>query len=230
MTQARGVPATRARGPRGSAGRALRLLLPLGFIACQSGAGGIPGYAVTVLVDGPSGSLSAVPVLRDGTPLGTTAADGRLTVRLRGAEGDVARVSVTCPPGHEAPPAPTPIPLYRLTDPERPPLYRVACRRNVNTVVVAVRATNGPHLPVLYLGKEVARTDESGAAHVGLELPPGERFELTLDTRGAGSERLRPANPTAVFVAKGQDELVFFDQRFDAPKPRGGGRPGPRRF
>jgi hypothetical protein len=111
------------------------------------------------------------------------------------------------------------------------PLYEVSCPPEVRTIVVAVRATQGPDLPVMYLGKEVARTDASGAAHVQLRLHPEERFELMLSTEGR-EQRLRPENPTAVFVAKDRDEILFFDQRFEVEKPkrRAGARPGPKPF
>jgi hypothetical protein len=72
----------------------------------------------------------------------------------------------------------------------------------------------------MYLGREVARTDSSGVAHLALALRPGERFELGLDTTG---KPLLPKSPRAVFVASNDDELVFFDQRFQKRTSVGGG-------
>jgi hypothetical protein len=189
-------------------------------------------YRVAVLVEGdPSMPLAAASVVVDGKPLGATGADGRATLRLQGKEGDVVPVSIRCPADHKSPPAPIAVPLRRLEDPSRVPLYQVSCPPEVRTIVVAVRATQGPDLPVMYLGKEVARTDASGAAHVQLRLHPEERFELMLNTEGEGEPRLRPQNPTAVFVAKDRDELLFFDQRFEVEKPkRRIARPGPKPF
>jgi hypothetical protein len=94
-------------------------------------------------------------------------------------------------------------------------------------VVVAVRADNGRNLPVYLLGREVARTDASGAAHVLIEAAPGEQFELTLGTQGPGGEHLRPQNPAMKFAVKNQDELFTFDQRFivDAPQTQAALRP-----
>ena len=57
-------------------------------------------------------------------------------------------------------------------------------------VVVAVRAENGPNLPVTYLGRAVGRTDASGAAHVLLAMHPGDQFSLGLDT--SGNKRIPP--------------------------------------
>jgi hypothetical protein len=178
-------------------------------------------YAVSVVVEAdPSRPVASASIVRDGTLLGTTGADGKATVRLRGAEGDVAAVGVRCPADYASVGAPLEIPLHRLADPTRMPTYRVVCSPETRTVVVAVRATNGPNLPVLYLGKEVARTDSSGAAHIELHLRPGERFELTLGTNDPDATRLMPQNPSRVFVAKDQDELLVFDQRFDLEKPK----------
>ena len=81
-----------------------------------------------------------------------------------------------------------------------------------------MRAENGPNLPVVYLGKEVARTDAAGAAHVLLSLKPGDQFEISLNTSERGSERLRPQNPAVAFVVKGRDDIMTFDQHFAIEK------------
>jgi hypothetical protein len=189
---------------------------------------------VSVLVEAdPSSPVPSASIVRDGTLLGTTGADGKATVRLRGSEGDVAALGVRCPADYTNAAAPLEIPLRRLADPSRLPTYRVVCSPVTRTVVVAVRATNGPNLPVLYLGKEVARTDASGAAHVELHLRPGERFELTLGTTEPAAARLMPQNPSIVLVAKDSDDLLLFDQRFDAEKPKSAAAPtsaGPKPF
>jgi hypothetical protein len=109
--------------------------------------------------------------------------------------------------------------LRRLAQTSKLPTYRVVCQSSTRTSVIAVRANNGPDLPVMYLGRELARTDSAGVAHVALTLTPGERYELSLDT---GNKPLTPKNPRAVFVAGNEDELVFFDQRFQSRKPAGG--------
>jgi len=49
-------------------------------------------------------------------------------------------------------------------------------------VVVAVRAENGPNLPVMYLDRAVTRTDAGGAASFALEVPPGSQFTVALNT------------------------------------------------
>jgi hypothetical protein len=82
----------------------------------------------------------------------------------------------------------------------------------MRSIVVGIRAENGPNLPVMYLGKEVGRTDGTGTAHVALDLPPGETATLSLDTRDAPA--LKPQNPDLVFRAGTRDELLLLDQKF----------------
>jgi hypothetical protein len=81
-------------------------------------------------------------------------------------------------------------------------------------VVVAVRAEETADVPVMYLGREVARTDACGAAHVLMSAPPNTRVTIELRTTGAAGGRLRPQNPSLIFVVPDRDEIVAFDQRF----------------
>jgi hypothetical protein len=67
---------------------------------------------------------------------------------------------------------------------------------------------------VTYLDKEIARTDASGAAHVLLQMKPGDTFEVVLGTTERGNEKLRPQNPSAPFTVHGQDEVFLFEQHF----------------
>lgn len=186
-------------------------------------------YGISVLVEAdPQTPLAGAVVLRDGVNLATTGANGRATVQLRGAEGELIQVNVRCPAGYTSPSLPLEISLRSQAGTERLPSYRVSCPPETRNVVVAVRATNGADLPVRYLGKEVARTDASGAAHVALRLRPGERFELSLDT--APKPTLLPKSPSAVFVTPDHDELLVFEQRFTAPAAQKAVRRGPRQF
>ena len=110
-----------------------------------------------------------------------------------------------------------------MASPSSVPEYDVACPPLLREVVVAVRTENGPNLPVMYLGREITRTDESGAAHVLLSVAPSEPVEIVLDTNSLAGQRLHPKNPALSFVVPPHDDVVLFDQRFtvDAdPKPR----------
>jgi hypothetical protein len=85
-------------------------------------------------------------------------------------------------------------------------------------VVIAVRADNGGGLPVLYLGKQVTRTDASGAAHFALEVPPGAQFSVGLDT--SDRRDLKPQSPSKPFTVGQHDDVMIFDQRFEVEKKR----------
>lgn len=205
-------------------------LLSLCFVAgCERKPENAEYYAASVEVEGDPGSpLASAVIERDGVPLATTRADGRVTLQLRGAEGDVASLNVKCPAEYSSPSTPLEVPLRRLVDTTRFASYRVSCPPQTRRVVIAVRATNGADLPVMYLGREVAHTDASGAAHFELHLRAGERFEVTLNTEQRPA--LSPKNPSATFVASDRDDLLFFDQRFDLPRVKQAPRRGPRAF
>jgi len=88
----------------------------------------------------------------------------------------------------------------------------------------------------VYLGREVARTDESGAADALLDLAPSDPVEVMLDTSGAAGQHLHPKNPSLTFVVPPHDDVVLFDQRFTldperAPHPNAPAAPrGPIRL
>jgi hypothetical protein len=83
-------------------------------------------------------------------------------------------------------------------------------------VVVAVRAENGPNLPVMYLDRAVTRTDAGGAASFALEVPPGSQFTVALNT--IERKDIKPISPSKLFVVGQQDDVFLFDQKFDVEK------------
>jgi hypothetical protein len=161
--------------------------------------------------------------------IGVTDDSGVVNFRLKGAEGDNYELTVKCPPGYTSPAKPVSVVLRKTTDPNARPQYEVDCPKATRSVVVAVRADSGPNLPVLFLGKEVARTDVSGAAHVALEVPPNQMFSLQISTDGPDAKDLRPQNPTSTFEVKQSDDVFVFDQKFKVEKKKvyRGGRAKP---
>lgn len=199
----------------------LGLVMLLGASACQRQAPLPHQHRIVIQAENTAHApLAEVAVMRRGTTLGKTDATGSLTLQLAGSEGERLELDAQCPPTFVPEHQVVGVTLRRLQGAHQLPTYRVACQPATRTTVVAVRATGGPDLPVMYLGREIARTDASGVAHVALTLRPGERYELGLDTSG---KPLEPKSPRAVFVAGGQDEMVFFDQRFKSRKKAGGG-------
>ncbi len=187
-----------------------------------------PPFDVIVRVTGdPAQPVASAEVLHNGSMISTTKGDGIAKLRLQGGEGDSFSFTIKCPPGYQSPAKPTVVMLRRSADPSRLPEYSVSCPPTSRTVVVAIRAENGANLPVLHLGRQLARTDESGAAHVMLSVNPGDGFELVLSTADKGGEMLRPQNPSASFVAKQQDEVFAFDVKFTVEKKPVVRRPRP---
>lgn len=178
----------------------------------------------------PGQPLKGADVYYKQKKIGTTDDAGTVSFRLKGAEGDVYALTIKCPEGYTSPSKPLSVVLRKTADPKKRPEYEQSCPKNSRSIVVAVRAESGPNLPVLHLGREVGKTDESGAAHVLLDLPPNQTFQLELSTAGDAAKDLRPQNPTLAFEVKQEDAVFVFDQKFKIEKKRarGGGRAKPK--
>jgi hypothetical protein len=206
----------------------LGALALLSLLGCQRAAPPLHRHGIVIQAEAAGHTpLEGVEITQRGRSLGKTGSSGTLKLELAGSEGQLVELEARCPASYVPERKVVSVTLRRLHASRKLPTYRVDCQPATRTAVVAVRATNGPDLPVMYLGREVARTDSSGVAHVALTLRPGERFELGLDTTG---KPLVPKSPRAFFVAGSEDELVFFEQRFQNRKAnaaggRGGARP-----
>lgn len=168
----------------------------------------------------PGKPLKGVEVFYKQKRIGVSDDSGVVNFRLKGNEGQVYDLSVKCPDGFQSPAKSVSVTLRKVADSAARPEYQVECPPSSRTVVVAVRANAGPNLPVLYLGREVARTDQSGAAHVLLTLPPNQMFQLQLSTTADDAKGLRPQNPTQSFEVKQADDVFVFDQEFKAERKR----------
>jgi hypothetical protein len=208
------------------ASRAAFVAAALGAMAgCETSEKSVP-FALAVRVEGdPGRPLRGADVSFLGQRVGTTGDSGTVVLTVRGVEGEHIPVAVACPEGFQSPSAPTDVVLHRLAEPGRRPEYDISCVPKRRHIVVVVRADRGPNLPVLYLGREVARTDESGAAHALVEAPANEDVEIGLGTNEAGDGRLRPQNPSMKFVASDTNEIKVFSVQFEieADKRRAGG-------
>lgn len=178
-----------------------------------------PSFALAIVVDGdPGEALEGATVTYKGKTVGVTDKTGKVQIRLKGPEGQVFALGVQCPEGHQSPTEPVAVTLRRIAERDATPEYKVSCPRAMRKVVVAVRAERGADLPVVYLGKELTRTDQSGAAHIVLDVPPNQAFQLKLNTDS--NSRLLPQNPTTTFEVKDADEVFVFDPQFKLEKPK----------
>ena len=168
----------------------------------------------------PDRPLGGAEVLSGGKTIATTDANGAAKLALQGNEGESYEVSIRCPAGFLSPSKTLSISLHRLID-DKAPEYEVSCPPTTRNVVVAVRAENGPNLPLLYLGRAIGRTDASGATTVLLkDLAPDAAFSLTLDTTEKGGETLRPQSPVNAFTVKHADDILVWDLRFTVEAPK----------
>ncbi|MBX3189241.1 MAG: hypothetical protein KF819_19615 [Labilithrix sp.] len=178
-----------------------------------------PPFQIFVRVDSdPGRPVPGATVSRNNKTLATTGPDGRAMLTLQGAEGETTDVSIKCPDAFTSPTKPTSIRLTRFADKTKVPEYTLSCPPTLRRVVVAVKADNGPNLPVVYLNKVITRTDLSGAAHFALEVAPGAQFQVTLDT--GENSRLKPPSPTKPFTVGQHDEILLFEQRFELERQK----------
>lgn len=167
----------------------------------------------------PGKPVALVAVRNGGQELGKTNADGQLQLSLQGRAGDQLALEVTCPSGYASPQQPMRVILRPLAS-ERVPTYQTACRPLVRSLVIAVKAENGPDIPVIYQGREVARTDDQGAAHALLQVPPEQQITLVLDTSAPQHQNLRPRSPELTFTMPERDEVAVFEETFAVEKPK----------
>ncbi len=195
------------------------------FLLCVAASGVVGGcrpppveavpFEIVLKVEADPGTpIPGAVIVRGGKDLIATGVDGKAKLTLGGKEGDGYEFTVRCPADFMSPSKPVSVYLHHLSDPTKIPEYNALCPPTTRKLVVSIRAENGANLPVLYLGKPIARTDESGSAHILLTMKPGDQFELQLDTSEKGNERLRPRMPTGTFAMRQRDDLQSFDQKF----------------
>jgi len=189
------------------------VLTTLSSSACELKNGQNRGYEFAIRVTGDPGHAVPNAVLTfKSQPVAKSSANGLAKLSAQGQEGETLEFGVTCPDGYRSPASPLAVRLTRLGDSARMPEYQITCAPALRNVVIAVRAENGGDLPVKYLGKEVAHTDATGAAHFLLRVEPGSELEVELDTKDRHA--LKPQNPTVRFLARSADDLFVFDQPF----------------
>jgi hypothetical protein len=173
------------------------------------------GYELVVHVESdPSRPLAGARVLHAGRELGVSAADGRVAVHAAGSEGERIDLELACPAGFRSPEVPLSVTLRHATGANERPEYFSACPPLTRKLVIAARLEHGQNLPIRYLGRELARSDADGVAHVLLEAETDKTVELTLDT--SEQPQLRPKSPTARFRISDHDDVVVLAQTFQS--------------
>lgn len=187
-----------------------------------------PRYRITVQSESDPGvPLEGVALRVHDKTLATSDATGRALADLDGTPGDTVALDVSCPEGFRSPEAPLVVLLRPLDAEGRRPEFQVSCPPLLRQLVVAVRANRGPDLPLLYRGREIARTDRHGAAHALLTAAPGDTLSLTLDTSKDANSQLMPQHPELRVTMPERDDVVVFEQTFTRPKPKFVPKPKP---
>lgn len=203
-------------------GAGLGVLLLAG---CGSEAAPAPRHQVEVqALDDLGAPLEGVAVASDRFG-GRTSAGGRLSAEIEGQPGDSFAIEARCPDGFrlaEAVPDLRLQQLVGLNGAEAPLRVIIRCAPEERYVVVAVRATEQPGLPVVVNGEHAARTDAEGVLHLVYPLEPSTTLTVELDTSVAPD--LRPQNPRRSFTVTSSEALFVFDQSFTRAK-----KPPPRR-
>lgn len=185
-----------------------------------------PRFPVTfTAVSDPGVPLPAVVITANSAPIGQTDAAGVLHIDLTGPEGSPVQIGATCPDGFRQPATLPMITLRRVVslDPstaDRGLQVSIACPPTQRHGVLLVRAAGDDSradVPVMIDGREVARTDASGVAHVPLAMEPGASFRVMLAT--ATQPTLRPQDPVRTFTFPDSDELFLFAQDFSVEEP-----------
>lgn len=151
------------------------------------------------------------------TTIGTSDPKGTVLVDMRGLEGQSLAVTATCPNGFVSPEQPLTLKLteVRRVSQDGPSKLGVdvVCTRKLREIVLVVRSTNAPSLPVDVGGRTVATTDGAGTAHVRIQLDRDVRtLPVSLGTND--TPNLRPQNPSRVYDLDGRDAILLFEQSF----------------
>jgi hypothetical protein len=164
----------------------------------------------------PGRPLPGAIIMKGGKEGPTTGPDGKVILKIAGQEGESVDLMVRCPADYVSSAKPLSVSLRRGS---KLPEYNWSCPPAIRHMVVAVRAENGPNLPVVWFGRVIGRTDANGAFTALFPLKPGDPLELMLDTSEKANDRIHPKNPTGAFTMKGYDDVVTFDQKFNWDPP-----------
>ncbi len=210
--------------------RAVRRGTPVAFAAftlvlagaCDSEPEPPPRYPFTFSAHSDTDPLEGVQVTVNGGQVGSTNGEGVLHVDLTGPEGAHVAVNAVCPEGHRSPDQAQTHTLRRVQSLDPATSARgievsFECPPERRDAVVVVRTHDQGGMPVLLDGREVTRTDESGAAHLHVAMLPGTSFQVRLDTEA--NNRLRPRNPSLTYTLPDHDEVFVLDQHFEEEAP-----------
>jgi hypothetical protein len=194
------------------------VLAVISLAACKPPPPPAPVTVFVRVVDESKEPVSNAEIAAQSQVISRTGGDGRAEVTVGGREGATYVLDVRCPDGYRSPEAP--LEIRRLDNgSSAPPEYVTRCSRLRHKLVVHVQVAGaGGSLPVLYLGKQLTRTDADGKARVVLEGDALERIDLQLDTSDAAFAKVHPQSPVASFEIPTVDGETTFELKFTQDK------------
>ena len=188
-------------------------VLPAAAFSCDLAEKPNPPFEIIVSVTSDPGQpLSGAIVMKGGKEGPSTGSDGKVTLKIGGQEGESVELVVKCPADYISPVKPI-VALLRRNAGTKLAEYQATCPPAVRHMVIAVRADQGPNLPVKVLGHIVGYTDANGAFTYALPLHPGDGVEMMIDT--SDNPLRTPQNPVKPFTMTAYDNVVTFDQKFE---------------
>ena len=173
-------------------------------------------------------ALGDVSVYHGETLLGTTTKSATRSVQIEAEAGTGFPIRFVCPEGYSATRDEVQVPLRRTSEvanstssedvslnsnPSLSSAYALTleCKPSTRKAMLVV-LSNMANVPVKLGNEVVGTTDLAGVAHLALEFPAKEVFELRLDT--SSNDRLRPVDPHFPFVMTDHDELFVVQEAF----------------
>jgi hypothetical protein len=211
------------------AGPAVFLVAIAGSLACKHLEDPpAPPFEVDIVVSSDKDvPLPEAVIQRSNREVGRSNAQGKAVLKITGSEGDTFDLWVKCPQGYASPDRAVTIRLQRLGE-GKAPEYPVMCPPSERKVVVVLTAydqttttaTGIANIPVMYLGKQVATLDQSGATTFLMSAKPGDHMEFQLDTHDKKYELFKPQNPTLQLTVQESDHIYPLEQPFTKDKVR----------
>lgn len=192
-------------------------------VACDEEPEPPPRFPFTFTAHTDREPLEGVRILVNEQELGVTDESGSLRRDLTGPPGATVLVGARCPEGYRSPEEPQQhtLRVIHSLDPAataRGIQVTFDCPPQHRDAVVIVRTHDQADLPVVVDGREITRTDQSGAAHIHMRMAPQTSFQVQIAT--ADNEALRPRDPVMSFTVPDRDAVFTFDQRFEEQRRR----------
>ncbi len=192
-----------------------------GLLGCEKPP--VPQHQIAITVTSDGQPLTGVRVALEHHSEGVTDANGTALFTHQAPDGTRLKGGLTCPEGFTTSQNEFVVVLTQVrsmqTGKIAPIQEALVCTPTERDNVLLVR-TGFPDIGISVDGREVAKTDAYGVAHVLLRRPPAARIGVALDT--SAHRYVKPVNPNTTLVAAEQDDVLVYAPTLvdDKPKPK----------